>query len=515
MIDKECFAFKAMSLSGVSPQVCSVSAASPWIQFLGPKDLGIEGGEFDGCINPKERYQFEKTPTFWTIIVKDGKDNYPFKSKAPFISATALFQTKLAARFNINQGSTQPRGLKLTVAFTAKAILQNQDWYVPKGAQLYVDQHSKFYLDVDLKNPIDTYQNLTVRAKKNIVALFKKEGVVGETQPKAGTKPKPVQTPVNKDVEAVTKEPIAATEIAKPNNIRLLPDVDVKATRDQKKVKATIKLIAYNTDREDSYIVSPAPTKVSEVGVANNLMHNKKMPITDSNYRVYEVDVESELARIRPETVILKTELDNQAMYIQTRKADISLNNWELEDPTRDYAALPAMNFPLCGAESTKFYVWLASAINNHGAFTTLKQPSIRKGIVFDIVASGIERDKAKAEIKGFARRVYEYLKYWLDMELKVKTEFAPTKARFSVQLPDLDATHIESAHMMAKAPPELNSPMYYVEGQPQSAVTVQRIDIAKGELTVIPARRPGFEESGKWLPKTITFQQLKLIVHR
>ena len=514
MLNKECFKYKAAAVAGIPHQIYSVSAATPWIQFLGLKDLMLEGGEFEGCINPKEKYQFERTPTFWTIIVKDGKTNYPFKSKAPFISALALFQTKIADRYNFNQGGTQPRGLKLTPAFVAKAILQNQDWYVPKGAQIYVDHSGKFYLDVDLKNPIDTYPNLTLRAKKNIITLFKKEGAQSAIEAVFPT-PKPKSNLQSKEVEVATKEALAVEEIAKPNGIRVLPDLDVKATREQKKVKATVNLVAYNTDRDDSYIVSPAPTKVSLTGVANNLFHTTKVSVTDPNYRVYEVDADSELSKIREQTVILKSKLDNQAMFVQVRKADIGLNRSVLLDPTKDYSALPAMNFPLCAQESTKFYLWLANAINNNGAFTTLKQPSIRKGVVFDIVSSGAERDVAKTEIKGFARRVYEYLKVWMDLELKVKTEFAPTKARFTVQLPEMDAVHIESAHMMAKAPPELNSPMYYVEGQPQSAVTVQRIDIGKGELTVIPARRPGFEESGKWLPKTITYQQLKLIVHR
>ena len=132
----------------------SISAAGTWPTYLGPKAVDLEGGEAE--IQPNERFGFEYRNKKWLISFREGKTLHTFQNKNPSIPAYIIFQSRLPARLrtNINNAGVSQRGIKLEPAFIAKKELRNDDWFVPKGAVIYQDQHKNYYLDVDQRTPI-------------------------------------------------------------------------------------------------------------------------------------------------------------------------------------------------------------------------------------------------------------------------------------------------------------------------------------------------------------------------
>ena len=509
MIKKDGFLYRTL-LATNRVAFISESAATNYMTFLGPKGIDVEGGEFEADVSPQEKYSFEFKPRAWIISIREGRKAYPFRSKKPDISASILFQTRipLKNRSNINHGGTSVR-TKMNVAFVAAKDLQNSDWFIPRGAQILVDDNKNYYFDVDLKTPILKMEHLTKKARQSVLTLMR-------TQNKVPVEVKPVVVdPDNVKVEGITIEDSITQGVDLPS---------VERGR-----KFTTYLVAFPTEREESVIVSPSPNLRLVQPTALQLASNKKVLVKGLDFKIYKVEDNNKAMRnLKPCTVLLKSDLDKLSL-VKTQKVQFDIRGDQYVDPVTDYIKLPEPNFAICSQEVDKFYIWLGRVIKDCGVFTKVVEPIAKHdGLWFNILSGGIERERSRLEIKAMSKRIMDYLRVYQNIdEPHAVQKIGKTKAKIEFVLPTLTGEQLASLGLLKEHPPVLNAPIYYVQDQPQSTVTVVKVLHNTGDVIVHPVRRPGFGEGGtirkddggfgthvqgKWLPRTVPYTDIKQI---
>jgi hypothetical protein len=512
MIKKDGFLYRSLELTKRLDLV-SESAATNFMTYLGVRPIDIEGGEFDADVSPQEKFSFEFKTRSWVISIREGRKVYPFTSKKPDISASILFQTRVPAktRLNCNHGGLNTRN-KVTLAFTAKRDLHNLDWFVPKGASIYVDANKNYYFDVDLKTPILKMDHLTKKARASILTLMRKQDIEQKAEVVAPPKTKPSPVP---DAEQLTGIEI---EDSVTHGV-VLPSVD-------RSRKFTTYLVSFPTDRDESVIVSPAPTLKIIQQTALALASNTKVLVKGMDFNIYSVDdAHKSLRSLKPFTVMLKSQLDDLPL-LRTQKVKFDIRGSNYVDPVLDYLKLPEPNFAICEQNLDKFYIWLGRVIRDAGVFTKTMAPTAKRdGLWFQIISGGVERERNRLEIKAMCGRINDYLKTYQNLDTVHATQMlGKTKAKVVYQLPSLTATQIEAIAALKEKPPVLNAPIYFVEDQPQSTVTVVKVLNNTGDVIVHPVRRPGFGDEtirkdqggfglhvqGKWAARTVPYTKLK-----
>lgn len=518
MIKKDGFLYRSLQLTNQLDFV-SESAATNFMTFLGPKPILIEGGEFDADVSPQEKYSFEFKPKAWILSIREGRKVYPFKSKSPAISASILFQTRipLKNRININHGGVQTR-TKLSIAFVAATDLHNDDWFIPKGSQILVDAEKRYFFDVDLKTPILHMEHLTKKARQSVLTLMRsqtKKAPEQATVPAPTTKPKqkPSVDPDNQNIEGIKIEDSVERGV-------VLPSVE-------RGRKFDTYMIAFPTDRSESVIVSPVATLKLVQSAALQLASNTKVLVQGMDFDIYKVEDKNKRFRsVKPATVMLKSELEVLPL-VRRQKVQFDIRGDQYVDPVTDYLKLPEPNFAICDQEIAKFYIWLGRVIRDAGVFTKTMVPTAKRdGLWFQIIAGGVERERNRLEIKAMSKRIMDYLRTYQNIDkVHAVQKIGKTKAKVEFQLPSLTNEQIQSVSLLKDKPPVLNAPIYYVEDQPQSTVTVVKILNNTGDVIVHPVRRQGFGEGGmvrkddggfgthvqgKWLPRTVPYSKIK-----
>ncbi len=520
MFKPDSITMRMCSLSNMANPYASESAAGFWTTYLGNKPVDLEGGEAE--IQTDERYSFEYKRN-WIVSFREGKELYVVKSPNPFISARILFQSRIPKqkRFNINNAGVAARGIKLEVFSVAKTELRNDDWYVPKGAELYVDQHGNYYLDVDTRTPIAKMETWTKKARASILTLFRKQGQEPvETKPVV-TEPKPKPKP------KLGQESLLPDSQTPLDDLGTLPEPEGfrPATR-----KQTTYLVAFPTVRDESVVVTPAPTLRSCNRIALDLANNKKLDVLGANYTIYKIDESNKAMReLLPATILLKRKVQALPVYkVQRVIFDIRMANYA--EPSTNFAAIDDPDFAICSQNLDQFNKWIEQQAKQNGYFTKSLKPRAHQEehcLVFKIVSGGLERERMRLEIKAFCIQVMNYLRNYQALDgIKVKQRKGKTVALVEFTLPTLSDAQLQSSSLLKAKPPTLNAPIYYVKDQPQSVVSVIRTNLNTGEVTVNPVRRQGFgddpaiprvnlgnlgvQTQAKWIQRTVPYTQLE-----
>ena len=442
----------------------SESASQRWVSFLGVDPVELSGGQFESAVDSNERYSFAITKTSWTITLKDSDGQYPYKMKDAKAITLVLAQTKLKLneRKNIVYGGTSPRGQKLTVVFTAaKDVTDDKVWYLPKGTTIYEDQHKNWFFDVNLKDNIKSLMPVSHLTKLKVLINTHK-ALPTPALPKTG-----------------------------------LEEVEVPVIRAKRVTKVPVFVAVFKTDREDTKVAVSAATlkaldTIAEIAAASN------SNIAASKYSVYKVPQGSRLAALFNPTVIQTTELDNpEVEYMRMKTANL-VHSTTYQEPSKDYVHIEAPKFAVCGQNLPKVNAWIVAQVRR-GFFTRelrVENASINgkthqgSCLKIELVTTNLEREKTLHELRGFARRLHEYLHLWLELELKIVSRIHKGFVAMYLEFVELSDKAYASADLLVKRPPVLNSPIYIVKDQPQQTVTIDAVDINKGTVEVLPARR-------------------------
>ena len=482
---RDSFAAKLAEAGFGAPVMVSESNAPIKLKYMG------HGIELDG--NEEWRIELEQGDTYEFvpaktlkqkpyIIFRQGREKIELRC-SPMVMLQVLSSTHFPrgrSKENIMY-MTAVRQRRTKLYTVEDAVLSNK-WLIKGSVSLFNDAAGNLYIEFDLLNPLHKLMKPTPMAR--LRSAFKQEAN-GAKPPKSEPAPavKPPRQTTARTVE-VGSIPVSDPAVgADGTNIPTKPSTDMYIASIESKM------------HNGSSWVVVAPTVSAARSLGNTLLNDARVKPdvgSDVKLSLYKVGGQSPIMRVaKTNGTLVSTKLLLESgkfmRTFQPMQTSVGVETGAGERSSSEID-ISHLNVSWSNYDPDKVYLVLSRLFNDGFFSSTLRPRATTKGLVFDFPAS-MDKAKARQEILGASRRVYQYLHGRLGLTVHPTARWSEKAALIRFNFQQQSKEERESIELLMKKPPLLEAPIYTLDTQPHLTYAIESFNKNTGKVVMWQVR--------------------------